>query len=351
MTCYLAATRTPSASRSRPDVATRSPARSPLGDLDPVADRLPGRRRCALRRGRAAITNTRAVPATVRTAAAGTSNAGRGAGLFDAGGGEEPGLQPAVGLATTASTIRARGVGVDRRRHVAHLAGEGLAGIRIHLEVDAAAGGHLATRTAPARSARRAAGRPASPRPPWCPWSRSRPPRRAVRRPRRWNGARTTVSATAFCARLDRAPGPPSATGTAARRRWRRRRTDARPLRAGRSSDRTPTARCSWLLCSVSARSNSVRARRRLASALATSGTRSTSNAAPPAMPSRASICAALASASRAWASTSAAEMRIRSALAADAAAALHRRRDDAAGDLGGDLGLFLRGERAADAE
>ena len=72
----------------------------------------------------------------------------------------------------------------------------------------------------------------------------------------------------------------------------------------------------SLLFCSVCARSKSVRASCRAARALATSGTRSTSNVAPPARPSRASICAALAWASRAWASTSAAAMRTRSPLA-----------------------------------
>ena len=68
-------------------------------------------------------------------------------------------------------------------------------------------------------------------------------------------------------------------------------------------------------------------------------------------MPSRASICAALACAS--------ARLRLafgggdpnQLGVGADAAAALDRRRDDAAGDLGGHLGVFLRGQRAADAD
>ena len=71
----------------------------------------------------------------------------------------------------------------------------------------------------------------------------------------------------------------------------------------------------------------------------------------PPSMPSRASICAALASASFSCASVSVGERRISSAPCATARAALDRRRDDAAGRFGGDVGLFLGHQRAGGAD
>ena len=68
-------------------------------------------------------------------------------------------------------------------------------------------------------------------------------------------------------------------------------------------------------------------------------------------MPSRASICAALASASLTCASVSVGENADQLGALRDRRAALDRRRDDAAGGFGGDVGLFLGHQRAGGAD
>ena len=85
---YLTATRTPSTSCSTPLVATRSPAFRPLV----ISTRSPTAWPVVTMRSSArspATTNTRAVPATVRTAVAGTSMPGARRRLLDLRGGEE----------------------------------------------------------------------------------------------------------------------------------------------------------------------------------------------------------------------------------------------------------------------
>ena len=122
-------------------------------------------------------------------------------------------------------------------------------------------------------------------------------------------------------------------------------------LRSAPCADRIPIA------TAAAARAASWRARirsapvARAARALATSGTRSTANGSPAVTPSRASICAALAWASTACASPSAAAIRISSALAPtrlprSTGVATTRPATSAATSR-----VFLRGERAAHAD
>ena len=138
---YLTTTRTPSTSCSTPVAATRSPAFRPLA----ISIRSP----TAWRRHDDALFSAVAGDHEHARRAGDGADGGRGhedAGtllcFFDLRRGEEPGLEPAGGFGTTASSVkRARGGG-HRRRDVAHLAGERLAGIGIHLEGHRAADGH-----------------------------------------------------------------------------------------------------------------------------------------------------------------------------------------------------------------
>ena len=118
-------------------------------------------------------------------------------------------------------------------------------------------------------------------------------------------------------------------------------------VRAGRTrSARRPSVRAA----SRSARTPPRRGRAPPC-AFITSGTRVGSNGWPGVSPRRASICAALASASCSCADVSAGEMRDEHRALRDARAALDRRLDDAAGGLGAHLGLFVGEQRAGDAQ
>ena len=130
--------------------------------------RPPGRSsRCALRRDRWRPRRHAAVPATVRTAAAGTRMPAA-CRLLDVRGGEETRLQAAVGVRHDRLDRSARGSRPSPTARRSGPAGEGLALDRRRPRRSRRCRQRPPTRTVREPSARRATDRCASPRRPWC---------------------------------------------------------------------------------------------------------------------------------------------------------------------------------------